>query len=602
MFVWKKEHIAPPVSTQLPHETAQDYHRYSTTSLALAIVGFGPKGLYTLATLQHVLMHHELEIPITVHLFDDSGAMASGPNFDPDQPEFLLINQPIGKINAWKSEEQKWGERLSFRDWVETHRVIKRIPSPVDYASRALVGLYLRDCLGQIVESLPLEIELKVFRAKVTGSKLNQEGKVTLELEHGPANPAMTYDQVMLTTGHSFEPHALIGSGESTNLITCIYPVEQKLNCIQPTDRVVIAGLGLTFVDAVLSLSEGQGGRFDEKSEEHMVYLPSGQEPGQILAYSRSGLPMIPRRPLEGENSRLSSSTKSEIKALVQKHGTIDFEKEVLPLLKKEMKAAWEGASNTKAQSSNSRAFDFQNLFAPISHRQIQDLDCYARRMNELLAHYEKDLKSSSSPIREVSAVWSEVLSSLTEAYNFGGFNADSIQTFQLDYLGRLNQISYGPPLISMRKIRCLAEHGLLKFIPGSGLKIEESKEKTFLLSYSHSSEQLECSHLIQATIPKNDFPGKEGSLFYSLWKSGLARFFQRDSIRFPWPEINDQGNLISKNGNPVPQLSLYGTPTEGMTLDNDSLSRTRNDLATLWVRAILTKLRTFQPPVDYAN
>lgn len=33
--------------------------------------------------------------------------------------------------------------------------------------------------------------------------------------------------------------------------------------------------------------------------------------------------------------------------------------------------------------------------------------------------------------------------------------------------------------------------------------------------------------------------------------------------------------------------ISLYGTPTEGLTLDNDTLSRKRNDFASQWAQDV---------------
>jgi hypothetical protein len=54
--------------------------------------------------------------------------------------------------------------------------------------------------------------------------------------------------------------------------------------------------MGLTLVDAALSLTEGRGGRFVRKEvSRRLAYRPSGDEPVNIDPFSRRGLPMLPR-------------------------------------------------------------------------------------------------------------------------------------------------------------------------------------------------------------------------------------------------------------------------------------------------------------------
>ena len=54
-------------------------------------------------------------------------------------------------------------------------------------------------------------------------------------------------------------------------------------------------GLGSTFIDAALELTEGRGGAFARNAAGALVYSPSGQEPAKILPFSRTGLPMSPK-------------------------------------------------------------------------------------------------------------------------------------------------------------------------------------------------------------------------------------------------------------------------------------------------------------------
>ena len=51
--------------------------------------------------------------------------------------------------------------------------------------------------------------------------------------------------------------------------------------------------------------------------------------------------------------------------------------------------------------------------------------------------------------------------------------------------------------------------------------------------------------------------------------------------------EIDPNGNAINSEGKIEQNISLYGTPTEGVTHDNDTLSRSRNNFASVWARKV---------------
>ena len=58
----------------------------------------------------------------------------------------------------------------------------------------------------------------------------------------------------------------------------------------RPGQDVIVSGMGLAFVDLLVLLMEGRGGRFEETSDGGLRYLPSGAEP-RLWAGSRRGVP-----------------------------------------------------------------------------------------------------------------------------------------------------------------------------------------------------------------------------------------------------------------------------------------------------------------------
>ena len=47
--------------------------------------------------------------------------------------------------------------------------------------------------------------------------------------------------------------------------------------------------------------------------------------------------------------------------------------------------------------------------------------------------------------------------------------------------------------------------------------------------------------------------------------------------------DLTENGNPIDENGKVIENITVYGTPTEGVTFDNDTLSRSRNDFGSIW-------------------
>ncbi|REG90693.1 FAD/NAD(P)-binding protein [Algoriphagus antarcticus] len=605
MFVWNKNHIAKPAKVDLPILRSEDYSLIVPTGFSVAIIGTGPKGLYSLAALQHKLSQEKSAIPIEVHLFNSHPYIASGPNYSPDQPDFLLINYPVENINAWKEEEMGTEDKLSFIDWIANRNLTERAVQLGDFASRALVGLYLQDVLSTLIKNMPTNVTVLAFHAEVTSCHLIKSGKALLQLDHKFTNEALNYDSIMISTGHSFQPIPLIPFDTSDRLIKSIYPVEKKLNRITNTDSVAVAGLGLTFVDAILALTEGKGGRFEIEGEE-IIYHSSGNEPKEIFAFSRSGLPMIPRSGKIPKNSRSKFLNKKSLNALKDSWGSIDFERDLLPLIKSEMEDVWYSSVINRAEVDVDwfKLFKFSTLFAPFQDQVFQDSSVYHYAVTKLLEYYIDELSypPENSPLQQISAVWRNALEIVTECYNFGGFEASSMQDFQSNYLGRFNQISYGPPLISMKKIHCLMEMGLLKLTLGKAPHFRKFEEGSYWIFSPESGHSIKADYLVQATIPKSNFPERNSPLFQSLLQNGLARPFVKDSIQFKWPEINQAGNLVSKHGSVVSQITLYGTPTEGMTLDNDTLSRTRNDFANTWANNVAEELLKIKLSISHGN
>ena len=57
--------------------------------------------------------------------------------------------------------------------------------------------------------------------------------------------------------------------------------------------------------------------------------------------------------------------------------------------------------------------------------------------------------------------------------------------------------------------------------------------------------------------------------------------------------DLTENGNPIDEEGKVIDNITVYGTPTEGVTFDNDSLSRSRNDFGSIWAKNAVKAINT---------
>jgi len=234
-----------------------------------------------------------------------------------------------------------------------------------------------------------------------------------------------------------------------------------------------------------------------------------------------------------------------------------------------------------------------------ISHQQMLT---YLTFLN---AEAEKGLRFS--PIMSAAGTWRKISPVFNNYYSFGKLDADSHRLFDSYYFGLFNRLAYGPPVQNSKKMVALAEEGILNFSAVRNSDLVKSKnfrdyELRILQKNTPAKEsvpgnyevyKLKIDALINARIPKG-IDSRPNLLFYNLIQRGLLRNFTNRNAgiyKSQGIDINASGNAINAKGVEEVNFSLYGTPTEGVTHDNDTLSRTRNNMASKWARKVVQDL-----------
>lgn len=594
-MIWQKRHISSKAThsetfikncidqNQFPEKEAEDVFR-------IGIVGGGPKGLYAIDHFLHRVNGTIQPFPVEIYWFNETSNYGCGPNYQIDQPEYLLINYCIGNIDGWDRRGSGGTERnrLNLVDWLKKFNTTGQEVKPTDYASRALVGCYLQHIAALVIQSRPEHVRLILIVDEVTDITYSNRFQVKLRNTLFP----LSLNNILLSTGHCYSNNSLLSKEQtstresSMTYISNPYPVD-KLDKIPAGNRVGIVGMGLTFVDVALHLTEGRGGRFNTAGD----YCPSGLEP-VLYPFSRNNLPILPRGPVYGSQKYelyyLDENWARNMRE-IKKSRKVDFFKEIFPPLQKEAHFAYystllntrsihEVDKHTEKLTAHEK-FRMEELLFPT----LKEKGNLQRSFIDMLetSIREAELGELRSPMLAAAAVWREAIPIVGEIYQNGGFTGKSQKRFDEEFLGAFCRTSFGPPVENAKKILALARAGIIRFEFDREVSIDYvQSEKTYLLQTNNNRQGVDF--LVDARVAGPSLLKKNASLYGKLWDHKLIEPFDNQGYQPGCPQIDEKGQTAASPTN-KPPLFFYGSNTEGVMLDNDSLSRTRNDLGAIW-------------------
>lgn len=599
----------------------------------IAIIGGGPKGTYALERLLAELKAAPPQNQVDIHVYNRSEHFGSGDIYRTDQPHYLLMNVPKHKINMWLEEEPPAvvPQPIALAEWVHQQEIdLNEFPS-TDYLPRAVVGAYLQDGFQQLLSHLPPGVSCRPLVGEVT--QLHRFGngfRLSRQLPDGTSSCLpICYQQVLLATGH---PLHACGRGDATyrqvkdhsgasRFIKPVYPVSH-LKDIPRAAKVAVKGIGLTFIDTVLALTEGRGGRFiKDTATGDLRYMPSGEEPAVIYPFSRSAVPMIPRS-VQETTTALRFITEENLLQLTA--GKIDFKTVWWPLLEAEYKWAYylpelqqfmpqlaegeapsipeleESIEEIHVKKPDLPRFDLDQWLSPLADRENIEPEALHAFMLEYIADHVVAMKKGSAYHRlsALTSVWSRASGIFRLHYNFGGLQAESQRFFDQQLAGKLNRVSYGPPLINMEKVLALAQCGLIQFRIGTSPEVTiDRKHAGFRIHSQQTEEAVSVGYLIDARIPRPDLAGNQEGLYAELLQRRLITpFVNRSDGQRPYQpgclHLNDRGFVRLPTGEWSTQLAATGTPTEGITFDNDSLFRQVNNTVSGWAKQVRQSIK----------
>src|SRR5258706_943246 len=265
-----------------------------------SIVWLGPQGMYCLERLLAEFDARPLDHGLHIHLFNRSPHFGASPIYDPDQPDYILVNISVGEIDLWDVTEPPVvaGRGDNFIDWYQAKFDPPERLTGDEYLSRAVVGRYLIDGFQRILKHVPGAVTVSCHTGEVVDIRSQGRQYEAEFIAENNQTPYIKVDKILLATGHSrLRPgpeeqryEAFAAKHSSAIFIPFVYPVVESMGRIPAKARVAMLGVGLTFIDAVLELTEGRCGRFNRSSCGSLSRFPSAYPPLPTTALSRRRL------------------------------------------------------------------------------------------------------------------------------------------------------------------------------------------------------------------------------------------------------------------------------------------------------------------------
>lgn len=562
--------------------------------VSVVIVGAGQRGLSTLERLCTLYQLYGNAPRLRVHVIDP-GQPGQGSHTD-TQPHHLLTNTSTAQITIFvdhsvrNSGPGRAGPSYSEWLWLSGYRWRDGIvrgdgdPIPDDtYTPRALLGHYLRWCFDHIRGSAPVGITVQEHRTEAVGIERRGHGYI-INLR---GEDAIFADYVFVTTGHasgvtSTVEKATLASIESLrprNPHIGFVPSAaafSQLDTVGSEAKILICGTGLSAADALSGLTTGRGGRFKASGDRRFLYIPSGREP-RITLYSRQGLPAgakgVNQKSL-GDEYEATYFTKSFIDTKRRECGQLNWEKDLLPCLIREIEACW-ASTVTRDAGPASPVLDAQQVSCLV-HKLLYPWDGEVIRSPEdhrrfVLAHVAGDIDAAfggnvSHPAKAVAEMLRDLNDVVRHAVDYGGLDEQSHRVFLRDWVSINNRLAAGPPKERTMELLALLEAGVIDIFEPDPEVVLDSERGCYVASTTRFGYLHEQSFdvLVRARVAPFHLDLSPSPFFSAGEQNGIFSPFQNGSFRPGGIAINRSLNVISAQGGPTPNMWAMGYVVEG--------------------------------------
>ncbi|MEV7193209.1 FAD/NAD(P)-binding protein [Streptomyces sp. NPDC093510] len=508
---------------------------------SLVIVGAGPRGTGILERIAANTLLSGAGPGFDIH-FVDPYPPGGGRIWRHDQSPLLWMNSEARDVTMFTDET------------VEVAGPVLPGPALHEWAGRdgrAFLGrreqsAYLRWVYEEAVAALPEGVVVRHHRRRalrVTGGRDTCQ-EVTLE---GVDDP-LAADLVILAQGHldaePDEEQAELAAYAERNGLVHLPPdftADSDLSRLAPGAPVIVRGFGLAFVDLMVLLTEGRGGR-----HEGDTYHPSGREP-VLYVGSRRGVPYRSKIGYDwaGERPPLPRYLgPAEIDGLLGIPGGFDFRRDVWPLVEKELGFAhYHRLFTAHPERTRTAWTDFDEKYGacdpgspeldalvvsavpdPADRLDLTALDhplagvrhtSYEQLQDGLRGHIAADLARRHDPGHSPDlAVFLGLLSVYGQLVRLGDVGPW--------WHGFFSHLASGPPGPRLRQLLALSRAGVVRFL-GADVRVTAEGGVFRAQSPTLPGQVTEARALVEARLPQPTLARTRDPLLRALYAEGAA-------------------------------------------------------------------------------
>jgi len=520
---------------------------------SLVIIGGGPRA----AGLLERIAAREPSLELAVHVVDPFPPGA-GRVWRHAQSPLLRMNSMAEDVTVFTDSSFGGAGPVrpgpSLSEWCDV--------DPTSFPSRRVQSGYLSWFFDRTRESLPPNISVTVHSARASkvvgnwvwldsGESLRADVLV-LALGHLDAEPEPEHRKL---AEHAAE-HGLV-------YVPPLYSADADLSEVQ--GDVVLRGFGLAFIDLMVLLTEGRGGRYVRAAQ--LEYLPSGAEP-TIYVGSRRGVPY---------HSKTSYRLQGKRPALPRFFsGPVPFSAEAWPLMAKEI--AWGHyhelftghpelvrlpfaefevafaalpwysdemrALEARAVPDVADRIDFEKLDRPLDGLTFASS---ADFQEHLRSYVEADVARRSNPRHSADlGAFLALLSVYGQLVGSDGW-----------WHGYFSYLASGPPPDRLEELLALSRAGIVRFL-GADMWVE-AVDGAFLAGSPTTPEVVRANGLVEARLPTHTLSRTADPVLKSLRATGDIAEDAAGLVK-----VSAAGRLINDRGVEDPVRFAVGPFTTG--------------------------------------
>lgn len=578
---------------------------------SLVIVGAGPRGTGIVERIAANAPELYAGSGLDIHLVDPHPPGA-GRIWRTAQSPLLWMNSHAEDVTMFTDETVEMAGPVREGPTLHTWAGI----AGGTFADRQLQGTYLHWVYEQAVAALPPEISVHHHPHRAVRLEGPRDGRQSVWLEGRPE--PVVGDLVVLALGHldaelDDEQQELAAYARDHGLVHLPpdFTADSDLTALAPGADVIVRGFGLAFVDLMVLLTEGRGGRYEDDGDGGLVYHPSGREP-VLHVGSRRGVPYHSKIGYDWTGARPPLPRflgRPETDELLARPGGFDFRRDVWPLIEKELGFAHYHRLFTVHPERTAMAWaDFEEKYAAGDSADVHalvttavpdpadrlDLAALDRPLDgirhnspeefqeALRRHVEDDLTRRHDNTRSPDlAVFLALLSVYGQLMRLG-----DIGTW---WHGFFSYLASGPPGPRLRQMLALSHAGVLRFL-GADTVVAAADGVFRASSPTVPGVVVETRALVEARLPQPTVERALDPLLRRLHEEGAAA--TPDGLLRVDPA---DGRILGPAGVPHPRRFALGPHTDARGAGAFTRPRTggpafRQNDAT--ARAALTFLR----------